>query len=631
MAPGPSTDIKELVRSRTDLVELVSETVALTPLSGGRDFIGLCPFHDDHKPSFHVYPERQSYRCWACGAGGDCFSFVMERERLEFRPALELLARRANIELPSFQGRSSGSGRDERQRLLEALAWADGEFHRCLLTAPEAARARQYLREKRGFTDETVRQFRLGYSPDSWDWLLSRARGKFTPQQLLAVGLVRERGGANGERTGGHYDYFRDRAMFPIRDVQGRPVAFGGRILPDSPHQDTGKYFNSPESDFYKKSTVLYGFDVAREAIRKSDTAVIVEGYTDCIMAHQHGVKNIVAPCGTALTDTHVAQLKRFARKVVLVFDGDKAGQDASERVLVKLLSHEIDLRLLTLPGGADPADFLSEHGGPAFQERIAAAPEAWEYKLRTAIDRYGVESIDARQRVLDEMLELVSHVARLNGTPREQLLFSRLAQRLALDEPAVRRRLAEVRRRNSVKSGAAAPALNAGPPRPADPYQAEVGSKLECEVLEVVFAAPELVDQIRQHVGVDHFRNAACRALLEVCYVLAEGGSSPSFERVMSEIEDVDLKRVAVTIDEQSQRKRIAEKLRHDPRQGAAPPQPKLLTAALDRLKWHREREAHEASRGQLAQLTTTPGKLDGEAKQLLRQTAKFNQKRAT
>jgi DNA primase len=624
VALGFPTDFKELVRSRTDLAELIGEKVALTAVRGGRDFIGLCPFHDDHTPSFHVYPERQSYKCWACGAGGDCFSFIMEDQRLEFRQALELLAGRANIELPRSLGRSSGPGRDEKLRLFEALKWAEGEFHRCLLSPSEGARALRYLKEQRGFTDETIAQFRLGYSPDSWDWLMSRARGKFTPQQLLAVGLLRERPGGAGSSS--HYDYFRDRVMFPIRDTQGRPVAFGGRILPDSPHENTGKYINSPESDFYKKSSVLYGFDAARDAIRKSETVILVEGYTDCIMAHQHGVANIVAPCGTALTDTHVSQLKRFARKVVLVFDGDKAGQDASERVLVKLLSHEIDLRLLTLPGGADPADFVAEHGGPAFQERAAAAPEAWEYKLRAAIGRYGVDSIDARHRVLDEMLELVSHVPRLIGSPREQLVFSRLAQRLALDEPTVRRRLEELRRRNSGRA-AAKSAGTVASVRPADPYQADAGAQFECELLEILFAAPELVSQVRQQVGVDHFRNVACRGLLDVCYTLAEGGAEPSFDRVMSDLEDLELKRVAVTIDEQSRRKGTSEKLRHDAREGAAPAQPKLLSAALERLKWHREREAHEASRVQVAQLTATT--LDSETKRLLRQAREFNQKR--
>jgi DNA primase len=406
-------------------------------------------------------------------------------------------------------------------------------------------------------------------------------------------------------------------------------VAFGGRVLPDSQQENMGKYVNSPESDFYRKSTILYGFDAAREAIRKSETVVLVEGYTDCIMAHQHGVKNIVAPCGTALTDMHVAQLRRFARRVVLVFDGDKAGQDASERVLVKLLSHEIDLRLLTLPGGADPADFLREHGGEAFQERVGAAPEAWEFKLQTTIGRYGVDSLDARHRVLYEMLEFVSQIPSLSGTSREQLLFTRLGQRLALDEPTIRQRLVEVRQRKSAKSSAPSAQVNS-PNRP-DPYQAGTRGRLECELLEVLLAAPELVSLIRQQVGIDHFRNETCRSLLELIYLLAEDEGTASFDRVMSALEDLELKRVAVTIDEQSRLKGTAEKLRHDPREGAAPEQPKFLTAALDRLKRHGEREAHEASKGQFAQLAATPESLNNEAKQLLRQMAKFHQRRAT
>jgi len=353
-----SDDFKERVRSQTDLVGLIGESVALQAVRGGRDFIGLCPFHDDHTPSFHVYPDRQYYRCWACNEGGDCYSFVMKRERLEFREALEMLARRANLEMPkSF--RQSSVEPSEKATSNDALAWAEREFHECLLTAPFAAKARDYL-ASRGFTAETIKRFRLGYHPDNWEWLLGRAgRGvsgkRFTPEQLLAAGLAMKR------KDGvSYFDCFEDRVMFPIHDNKGAPVGFGGRVLPGASDAAGGKYINSNESPVFAKSRMLFAFHHAREAIVKAETAVVMEGYTDCIMAHQCGLPNAVASLGTALTEQQVALLKRFARKVVLVFDSDEAGQKATERALTKFLAQEVDLRILTLDGSGaktDPAD----------------------------------------------------------------------------------------------------------------------------------------------------------------------------------------------------------------------------------------------------------------------------------
>ncbi|MBW3538843.1 MAG: DNA primase [Planctomycetes bacterium] len=621
MAPGFSTDLKELVRSRTSLVDLVGETVALTPIGGGRDFVGLCPFHDDHNPSFHVYPERQSYKCWSCSEGGDCFSFIMETQRVGFREALELLARWANVELPAGY-RGSGGDRDEKQRLYEALAWAEGEFHRTLLSTPEGGRARKYLAE-RGFSDETIRNFRLGYAADEWDRLVVRARGKFTPAQLVTVGLAKawERG------REGHYDFFRDRVMFPVRDERGRVVAFGGRVLPGY-EGNAGKYMNSSETPVYSKSRVLFGFDTAREAIRKADCAVVVEGYTDCILARQHGLANIVGTLGTALTEAHVAVLKRFARRVVLLFDGDEAGQNAAERTVQKLLAEEIDLRILTLPEGQDPADFVAARGGPALAEFIDEAPEAWEFKLKASIGRYGLTSLDGRQRVLDEMLELAAGVPRLIGTPREHLIFSRLVQRLGLTEHAVRQRLKELRdearRRQNQR-----PADKTEQTKPAIAPTRE--ERAERELLEIVLTRPDLLQDAVTEVGPDDFTSDGCRRLFETCRDLDDHGVSPTFDRVLSEVEDSDLKRLVVSLDDDSRRKNIAQHLREDQSEEPAA-RPALLELTLTRLKRRREAQSHELFRGRLAMKASDgTGAIDSETRQLLEQLTQFNRRRAT
>jgi DNA primase len=422
----------------------VGESISLKPLRGGSDYVGLCPFHDDHNPSFHVYPDRQSYRCWVCDEMGDCFTFVMKLDGSGFREALEMLATRAGLEMPKNHGSArAGSGREEgleKGDLYKVLAWAENEFHRCLLSSASAAKARDYLQE-RGFTQETIRQFKLGYHPNDWEWLQGRAKGSFTPAQLLAARLVKQR-----DRDNGYYDDFVDRVMFPIRDIRARTVAFGGRILPGDDRANAPKYSNSAESKLFTKSDVLYGFDAARDAIRRSETAVVVEGYTDCIIAHQHGIRNVVGTLGTALTETHVGSLKRLARRVVQCFDGDEAGRKAVDRSLVKFVAQDVELRILTLPGGADPAEFLAERGPEEFQRLIDGATELWEHKLKLTFDRFGFDSPKAREDIVSEMLGLLAQSPRLAGTQREHLLLNRLSQRVGLPEQVVRQHLGEAR-----------------------------------------------------------------------------------------------------------------------------------------------------------------------------------------
>ena len=347
-------DFKELVRRSTDLVALVSEAVTLQPVRGGHEYVGLCLFHTDHSPSMRVYPERQTFKCWACNTGGDCFDFVMKRENVGFREALEMLALRARLELPKnpdkYQESSENKGVVSKSQLYEVLNWTENVYHE-FLKSPAAKHARSYLAE-RGVQPETIVRYKMGYHPDNRGWLQNQARAKFSKEQLIAAGLLRE----DLER-GGYYDFFKDRLMIPIHDPQGKTVAFGGRILPPSEHP--AKYQNSPEGMLFSKSRVIYGLNHAREAIKNSGVAIVMEGYMDCIMSQQAGIANCCATLGTALTEHHVTTLKRFARKVVLVFDGDKAGQNAAEKSLPQFLAQELDLRILTLKEDKDPADAM--------------------------------------------------------------------------------------------------------------------------------------------------------------------------------------------------------------------------------------------------------------------------------
>lgn len=563
-------DFKEQVRAQTDLVALIGSSIALQPRHGGREFVGLCPFHDDHNPSFRVYPERQSYRCWVCNEGGDCFSFVMQYDRVGFREALEMLAQRAGLTVPQSVRRQGGDG-ENRNRQFEILAWAEKQYQEALLSAA-GERARRYL-ASRHLSQETIASFKLGYHPNDWNWLLERARARgYSAEELQGVRLV----GKN--ESGRYYDNFVDRVLFPIHDTRGRPVGFGGRILPDASGTTGPKYWNSPEYPLFNKSKLLFALDSARDAIVKSDTVVVMEGYTDVIMAHQSGLKNTVATLGTAATDLHVSELRRFARKVVLVYDGDQAGQDATERVLPKFLAQAVDLRILTLPGGLDPADYLADYGPEAFTALIEGAVEAWEHKYRTVVARFGMESIDARHRVLQSMLEVLAQVPLQGGSLgadwqiRETVIIGRLSQRLSVPETTIRQQLGGMRgarsgnvragernRPEGVRGGEGSVRPDVDVDFPQRPSRQQV---MERELVELLFCVPAAAPAIREEVCPEDVSHSGLRQLIELCFEMSDGGEHCSYERVTAALEDPRLKRLAALVIEHAQQVRVTSDL---------------------------------------------------------------------
>ncbi|MEA1952179.1 MAG: CHC2 zinc finger domain-containing protein, partial [Planctomycetota bacterium] len=293
-----SLDVKEQVRQAVDIVDLVGHYIQLR--RQGRGYVGLCPWHDDSRPSLQVNPERQSFKCWVCDIGGDVFSFTMQMEGVSFREALEILAERAGIELKARPAPRPGTpeAAGDKQTLYKAMAWAESLYHKYLLESPDAEPARRYLVE-RGITAESIEKFHIGFAPDRWEWILSVAEPGQSKQSqsnphsarakvLEAVGLLGRREG------GGTYDRFRGRVLFSIRDTQNRPVGLGGRVLPEFADEKAAKYYNTTDTPLFSKSHLLYGLDVARQYIHKKfdDTALVMEGYTDCIMAHQYGFEN---------------------------------------------------------------------------------------------------------------------------------------------------------------------------------------------------------------------------------------------------------------------------------------------------------------------------------------------------
>jgi DNA primase len=328
--PG-SVEIKKQVKAANDIIDVIASYIPVTV--AGKIHKALCPFHNDTRPSLQIDKTFQNFRCWSCDAQGDVFDFVMRFEKVQFGEALRMLAERVGIALTHARPEDAARG-----RLLQAMKWAEEQYKSSLLTGPHAEAARTYLGTRR-LNGATVRQFGLGFAPITGSWLVERAEEEGQDLAILQeVGLI-----ATREGNQGYYDRFRDRIIFPIRDARGQTVGFGGRILPDSPYAARApKYYNSADTPLFNKSSLLYGLDLARHAGTQAGAIAVVEGYTDVMMAHQCGVSHVVATMGTALTTTHVQQLRRYAPKVVLVYDADDGGMSGVDRALELFVSQDV-------------------------------------------------------------------------------------------------------------------------------------------------------------------------------------------------------------------------------------------------------------------------------------------------
>lgn len=545
MSTGPAFDVKEQIKRAIDIVDLVGESVPLR--REGRAYKGLCPWHDDSRPSLHVNPERQTFRCFVCNIGGDIFTFVEKRESVTFREALGILAERAGITLAPGKGGPSADEADERRRMFQAAAWAEQQFHDCLQKAAEAEPARRYLSE-RGITDESIRRFRLGFVPNEWDWLQRRARAaSIAPATLEKIGLARPR--QNGP---GHYDFFRGRVLFSIHDLQGRPAAVGGRVLPGLTDPNTAKYINTSETPLFSKSRMLYALDMAKDAISRSRTAIVMEGYTDVVIAHQCGIENAVAVLGTALGEQHIGILRRFADQVLLVLDGDAAGRRRADEILELFVSAQLDLRILTLPDDLDPADFLLARGAAAFQDLLGTAVDALEHKLRILTSGVDAQSsIGQIQRAQEEMLRILAKAPRPTDSSahlREAQILSRLAQRFRVGEVALRDRLRALREKANRPRAAA---TTASPEPPAPLPKPGIAEKAEQELLEIVLQSPQWVHVIAEQLPPAVWRCSRRRAVFSVCCRLTAAEVQPTVDRLLLEIDDAQLKTLIIELDD--------------------------------------------------------------------------------
>lgn len=393
-------DDLERLRATVSIADVVQQYVALKRV--GRNWVGLCPFHGERSPSFNVREETGRYRCFGCGAAGDVFTFVQEIEHVDFVTAVEQLATKVGIQLNYTNGGESQE-RQRRKKLVAAMAQAVDWYHDRLLTSPDAREARDYLR-RRGLSGDVARNFKLGWAPDDWDQLSS----------TLGVGsdLLREVGLGFTNKAGRMQDSFRGRIMFPIYTENGDPVAFGGRILPGS--TDPAKYKNSSETPIYAKSKTLYGLNWAKADIVATDQVIVCEGYTDVIGFHRAGIRRAVATCGTALTEEHVRMMKRFASRVVLAFDADKAGQGAAERFYEWEEKYQVQVNVARFPEGKDPGE-LSVTDPDALREAVDDAVPFLGFRLQRVLDGRPARSPEEKARMADQAMMVVNEHPNVN------------------------------------------------------------------------------------------------------------------------------------------------------------------------------------------------------------------------
>ncbi len=441
------------VKQQADIVRVVGEYVRLK--KNGQNFTGLCPFHSEKTPSFAVHPVKQIYHCFGCGAGGDVFKFVMEMDKCDFMEAVRAVADKCGIAIPQARDRSPEERREQQQRtaLVELHREAAAFFARQLESTPEGKAARGYLAD-RALDAEAIARFGLGYAPSGGDALLRHLKAKYPEKLIELAGL------ASRDANGRAYDRFRRRIIFPIANEAGKVVAFGGRALGD----DLPKYLNSPETPIYIKSTVLYHLDRAKESIRQADAAILVEGYMDTIAVARAGIGNVVASCGTSLTETQVKLLRRFTRRIMVNYDPDTAGQTATERSLSLLLQQDCDVRVLALPGGKDPDAFIRGEGAAAYRKLLEGAPAYLDYLIGRA-QQMGVANAEQKLRAMNFLMPFVQ---RLPSALLRSEWASRIAQQLRVDEPVLREALrrAAAERRSEVKTQ---PALAGRAAKPAE------------------------------------------------------------------------------------------------------------------------------------------------------------------
>ncbi len=515
--------ILEEVRSRADIVEVVSDYVPLK--AAGKNFKGLCPFHQEKTPSFTANREKQIYHCFGCGAGGNVFRFLMQMEDLPFIESVRRLAARFQVTIPeTSKSQGTADSWNKKEVIYKLNAEAADYYHNLLLNSVGGNKARDYL-EQRGINRETLERFKLGWAPDEWRGLMTHleSKEKISPDLLVNAGLVVKK-----EKEGGrdsHYDRFRGRLMFPIFEGQNRVIGFGGRVLGEG----EPKYLNTSETPVYKKGQHLFGHHLSKDAFRKQDQALIVEGYFDVIQCHQAGIENAVATCGTALTPGQGLSLKHYTTNTVLVFDSDAAGKAAADRGFEVLTSLGLNVHVVALPGGEDPDSYLKKGQREVFEKMIEQAPPFLTYRLIRAREETNDNSLEGKISVVNKLLPFLAKVP----NPVERTEWVRqISEKLDINDRAFLEQLKNTLAQNRTRFDT-----------PRETEETTPGFDTEFFLLQLMLSGEELARDIRRQVKIEEFDQSRYRELAQKSYEMLDEGEMLRVDRLLDRVETPESK----------------------------------------------------------------------------------------
>jgi|WetSurMetagenome_2_1015567.scaffolds.fasta_scaffold21332_3 DNA primase len=530
------------VRNASDIVEVISGYVQLK--KRGKNYLGLCPFHTEKTPSFTVSAEKQMYHCFGCGKGGNIFTFLMEMDKVSFVEAVRSQASKAGIQIPE-EDRPITEEQSEFENYYAMCRFAGMHYFRNLTESEEGKEALNYF-YKRGFTDETIRTFGLGYAMNSWDVFVNKAQTEgFKTEDIAKVGLVRLRD------DGSAYDYFRGRAMFPIFSTQGRVIGFGARKMRED-DAIAGKYINSPESPLYDKSRVLYGLFHSKDFIRQEDNALMVEGYADLISLYQAGIQNVVASSGTALTEAQLKLIGRYSKNLTLVYDADSAGSSATVRGIDLALEHDLNVRVVELPEGEDPDSFVLKHGGNEFKERLANAISFIDFKAKQ-FQRSG--AFTTAEGKTQAVRSLVQSIAKMKDELKRNIYIKDVAEKYEIYESLLYRELEHTltqrkrTTRTDSKPKTAYVQRQSEAERSPVPEMKQISSE-EYDILKLILEGDsEVIRYIFSNISLNQLTDERLRNLAQVVLDLYDEQGTIDIQTLVNEIEDEEMRNLVTEL----------------------------------------------------------------------------------
>lgn len=533
-------DVVERVSSANDIVEIISQYLPLK--RAGKNLKACCPFHGEKTPSFMVQPEKQLFHCFGCGAGGDVFSFLMRHENMTFPEALKFLADRAHITLPERRGSREDSGQKEK---MYAVCYEAAEFYHQHLLGESGAQARAYL-DQRKISSEIIREFKLGWAPSEWRSLFDHLTKKGYAEALLKQAALIQQ-----SPKGNYYDTFRGRLIFPIVNLQNKVIAFGGRLIAD---EEGPKYLNSPETPIFAKRRELFGLNLAKKHIdREWPALILVEGYMDFLALYQFGFKNAVATLGTALGEDHVRLMKRFVEEIIVVYDGDKAGEAAALRGLEILLEGGMQIKLVSLPKGKDPDDFLKSHGAEAFSKLLKTAKDFFDYKLQILFTRYPRHDTLGVTKIIREMFETF---LKIKNTVVLSEHLKRLSRAMNIDENSLRTEFTHLSKRGGVLKER----IEVAPVVPAS----VLPSQEELMLLVLMAEVPPFCERACGELKSTDLKLPVSQELFQYLQEAYEQNKKVPISNLLNRIQDLQYREqlvaVMASLDETSERERILE-----------------------------------------------------------------------